>query len=57
VLGRAVRTLADDHLSAGTHEFQWNGTDGNGNRAANGIYFYRIQSGSYSLVKKMLLVK
>lgn len=57
ILGRVVKTLADDYFSAGTHEFQWNGTDGNGNKVASGIYFYRVESGSYSQAKKMLLMK
>jgi hypothetical protein len=36
---------------------RWDGRDGNGNRVASGVYFYRIQSGSFIDQKKMVLLK
>ena len=52
VLGREVRTLVNEVEKAGRYEIRF---DGSG--LASGVYFYRIQAGTYSAVMKMLLVK
>ena len=51
-LGREVATLANEELPAGNHSRQWNG----GNMSS-GIYFYRLQSGSFIETKKLILLK
>jgi hypothetical protein len=38
--------------SAGVHQFTWNASG-----RASGLYFYRIQAGDYTLVRKLLLSK
>ena len=43
--------------SAGMHSITWNGTDRNGKPVANGYYFYRLQSESGMITKKMTLMK
>jgi hypothetical protein len=50
--GREVTRLVDNSLKAGRYEFEWNA-----NNYASGIYFYKIQSGKYLEVKKMVLLK
>jgi len=55
--GRLVRRLASGRLAAGTHTFQWNGTDARGNRVANGIYFVKLTADSKTLTRKLILVK
>jgi hypothetical protein len=57
VLGRTVSTLYQGYLPTGQHEFRWNGTDGNGQGVASGIYFYRLSSDQVSLTRKMVLMK
>ena len=57
LLGQKVQTLYDGALSAGDHTVVWNGTDGNGNTSASGVYFYRIEAGEYQVTKKMVLTK
>lgn len=57
VLGQKVRTLVNDNLGAGNHSVVWNGTDDRGRNVASGIYFYRMNTGSYSSTKKMLMMK
>ena len=52
VLGTEVMTLLDRKLEAGVHTVTFDAS-----RLASGIYFYRIQSGSFRAVKKMILMK
>lgn len=51
-LGQRVRTLIDTQMEAGYHEMKLNA-----NELASGVYFYRIQAGSFIDTKKMLLIK
>ncbi|NTW50179.1 MAG: T9SS type A sorting domain-containing protein, partial [Chlorobiales bacterium] len=39
-------------LKAGAHSYNWNARN-----IASGVYFYRLQSGSFTQVKKMMLLK
>jgi hypothetical protein len=55
--GQLVRTLIDAPLTAGVHEVAWNATDKAGRGVANGIYFYRLEAGSYSAMKKMVVLR
>jgi hypothetical protein len=55
--GRLVRTLIDGDLSAGEHVAVWNGETDAGERAASGVYFYRVDAGPETATRKMLLVK
>jgi hypothetical protein len=51
-IGSKVATLANDFKSAGTYSVIFNGKD-----LASGIYFYRLETGNYSVVKKLILMK
>lgn len=56
--GRVVRQLVrGDQRSAGAHRVQWDGKDDLGQPVAGGIYFSRIQAGSYTATAKMSLMK
>jgi len=57
VLGQSVRTFSEEGMEAGQHTIQWDGSDNNGNAAASGIYFYRIQANDFVATKKMTLLK
>lgn len=57
VLGQKVKTLVDEHRTAGFHTVVWNGTDYRGVAVASGVYFYRMESGNYNSYRKMLLLK
>ncbi len=52
ILGRKVETLVNGNETAGIHEVTFDGS-----RFASGVYFYRLQSGSTFLQKKMVLIK
>jgi hypothetical protein len=52
VLGREIKRMVDDVFDAGVHSYRFDGGS-----LASGLYYYRIAAGSYSNVKKMILVK
>ncbi|MCB0731991.1 MAG: T9SS type A sorting domain-containing protein [Ignavibacteriae bacterium] len=52
VLGREIATLVNEKQSPGNYEVEFDGSD-----LTSGIYFYKISSGSYTEVKKMILLK
>ncbi|MCP4291201.1 MAG: T9SS type A sorting domain-containing protein [bacterium] len=55
--GRKVATLVDENRIAGEHEVIWEGQDNQGQTVASGTYFYRIEAGNNSKVRKMTLMK
>jgi len=58
MLGRLVATLVDGkELIPGNYEITWDGKDRNGVQSATGVYLYRLQTNSFSAVKKMVMVK
>ena len=58
MLGQVVRTLVNEHQTAGRYAVQWDATNGHGQSMSSGIYFYRVQvEGEFTDVKKMLLLK
>ena len=57
VLGQPVRTLVDEIQAAGAYQVSWDGRDHRGARIANGVYLYRLQAGSLSQVRKMLVLE
>jgi hypothetical protein len=58
VHGRMVKELADfQEYAPGTYTIDWNGRDANGNPVASGVYFTRMQAGTFSTTKKMTLLK
>ncbi|MBN2424494.1 MAG: T9SS type A sorting domain-containing protein [Calditrichaceae bacterium] len=52
LVGREIRTLVNKELRAGYHEVVFDGRN-----LPSGIYFYKVQSGNFSAVKKMVLMK
>jgi len=57
MLGREVRSLLNDELSAGTHSIKWYSEDNYGRKVSSGAYIYRVIAGSNVVTKKMLLIK
>lgn len=51
-LGREVRELVNETLSPGSYEYQFTA-----NNLPSGLYYYKLQTASYSQTNKMLLVK
>lgn len=57
MMGKVVKELVSGHQSAGLHNVVWNAENNEMKKVANGIYFYRINAGSFNSVKKMILLK
>ncbi len=55
--GQIVRSFERSHDDAGYYSILWDGCDGSGRALASGVYLYRMTSGQYSGVKKMVLQK
>ena len=57
LIGQEVRVLVNERRNAGSFTATWDGTDALGRRVASGVYLYRIQAGSFSATRRMLLLK
>ena len=52
LLGREVATIIAEQLSAGNYTKQWNA-----NGMPSGVYFYRLQTGTFTETKKLIFLK
>jgi hypothetical protein len=52
ILGREIRTLVNERQAAGTHTILFDGSN-----LASGVYFFRMEAGSYIDTKKFVLLK
>ena len=52
IIGNEIITLVNEEKPSGTYELTWNAAN-----LPSGVYFYRIQAGSFIDTKKMILLK
>jgi hypothetical protein len=52
VLGRQVKNLVDNYQEPGKYKVTFNGSN-----LSSGIYFYRLQAGTFTETKKLVLMK
>lgn len=52
ILGREVKTLVNEVKAPGKYSVDFNGTE-----FSSGVYFYRLESNSYTDIKRMILIK
>jgi flagellar hook assembly protein FlgD len=57
IKGQKVKTLVNEILPDGEHSVVWYGRDSNDKRVGSGIYFYKLNTGEYQKVRKMILLK
>ncbi|MCL5034835.1 MAG: T9SS type A sorting domain-containing protein [Bacteroidetes bacterium] len=57
ILGRSVRTLIDRNMTAGRYRVRWDGLNNGGTPVGAGVYFYRLNAGKHTQVKKMLMLR
>ena len=52
ILGKEVATIISEEMPAGSYSRQWNEVN-----LPSGVYFYRLQAGSFTQTKKLILLK
>jgi hypothetical protein len=52
IMGREIATIVSEEMSSGSYTRQWNAAN-----MSSGIYFYRLQSGSFIETKKLILLR
>ncbi len=57
VAGRLVRDLANGRYAASRQAITWDGRDDAGRAVAGGVYFYRLEAGSFVQTRKLLLMR
>ncbi len=57
IMGQLVRKMDIGTKPAGRYSVVWDGNNSAGQPVASGIYFYRIDAGSFTASKKMVLLK
>ncbi|MCS7052091.1 MAG: T9SS type A sorting domain-containing protein, partial [Ignavibacterium sp.] len=55
ILGNEVATLVNEYKEAGRYEYELK--IGQNINLSSGIYFYKLQAGEFSQIKKMILAK
>jgi ketosteroid isomerase-like protein len=55
--GALVKTLVDGSGHPGNYSVLWDGRDQTGNIVSSGMYLYRLQAGSFTESRKMLLLR
>ncbi|GAB1467855.1 hypothetical protein MASR2M64_05450 [Candidatus Cloacimonadota bacterium] len=52
-----MKELKNDELTSGYHKVIWDGRDKNNRGVSSGIYFFRLESGGKTSVRKAMLMK
>ncbi len=52
ILGKEVATIVNQKMEPGYYKYEWTGT-----ALSSGVYFYRLDAGSFVKIKKMVLIK
>jgi hypothetical protein len=57
MLGRKIKTLVNMNQTAAQYQTLWDGTDDHNNPVATGVYFYKMETGDFADVNKLVLVR
>ena len=52
MLGKEVKILVEEHKQAGSYELNFDAS-----KLSSGMYFYKLTAGSFTGIKKMILIK
>lgn len=56
IRGERLATVVDEEMGSGSYEIPWSPSNGNSS-LTNGIYFYRLEAGDNTVVKKMVIMQ
>ena len=54
VVGNEVATLVSEKQNSGTYNYQFSAVN---YQLSSGVYFYKIEAGIFSAIKRMILLK
>jgi subtilisin family serine protease len=57
VSGTLVRTVVDKDSKPGWQKVEWNGINNSGRRVSTGVYFVRMETGSFVKTRKLVLIR
>ncbi|MGH7598389.1 MAG: InlB B-repeat-containing protein [bacterium] len=57
IYGQTVSIPMNGFQNAGTYIFDWQAVDVQGHPLPSGVYFYRLEAGSYSVTRRMTLLR
>lgn len=57
VSGRSIRAEPERHYGAGRHTIVWDGRDGEGARAAPGLYFVRVVTAGAQAIRRVVVTR
>ncbi len=57
IRGQFVKKIDDGKREAGKYSIMWDGTDYNNKKLGNGVYFYKLDAGNHSTIKKLIMMK
>ena len=57
VAGRRVRLLVNEVRESGHHRITWDGLNDRGESVPTGLYFYRLEEGSFSETRSLVRLK
>jgi hypothetical protein len=57
LMGNEVKTLVNRDMSSGTFNVTWKGDNNFGQKVSSGVYFCRMESGTYVQTIKLMLMK
>ncbi len=57
LLGEKVKTLISGEQKANYYTAYWDGKDAEGKEISSGIYFYKLQAGSFTQTRKLVILK
>ncbi|MCF8454946.1 MAG: right-handed parallel beta-helix repeat-containing protein [Bacteroidales bacterium] len=55
--GREIDVILQKTLTAGSHTFNWNGSDSGGNKISTGVYFIEFNNGTERTTEKLIRIK
>jgi hypothetical protein len=55
--GRLIRVLTSCESRVTGHSFIWDGRDSEGRPVRSGVYFYRLEAGSFAATRKMVVIR